>query len=94
MKIHNYLAGCALIAGLSLAEGAKERMYVVAGADEIKFNIDRFDDGRSRPYRIVFFHAGNRSLFRFNAAGKVTSIKVNSELYKVSRAQISDLPDR
>lgn len=74
----------AMIASLSVAEGVKDRMSFVYGADEVEFNLDTSTVSVRKPYRVVFFHAGNRSLFKFNAAGQVTDIKVDLDSYKVS----------
>lgn len=47
--------------------------------------MDRFDDGRSNPYRVTFRDGdGVRSIYKFSTAGAVSRIEAGSEKYKVS----------
>ena len=63
------------------ASGVRHRVSVTE--DNIKFNIVYFDDGRNRPYRVVFM--GNvRNTFDFDATGIVEILRIGTEKYKVS----------
>eukprot|EP00904_Undaria_pinnatifida_P010960 jgi/Undpi1/6995/HiC_scaffold_21.g09469.m1 len=62
------------------ASGVRHRVSVTE--DNIKFNIVYFDDGRNRPYRVVFM--GNvRNTFDFDATGIVEILRIGTEKYKV-----------
>lgn len=75
------LLGSVLLSGFSVIDGARERLSVTEGG--VKFKIDWYDDGRSKPYRAVFSDDGVRSTYQFNAEGRVAQIKVDSEKYKI-----------
>lgn len=64
-----------------VAKGAKKRISVID--DGNKFNVDRFYDGRGKPYRIVFWEDG-RNIFYFNESGQLKTIKKREEIYSVS----------
>lgn len=85
------LALLALLAAdhMPAAEAARESMTVEAGG--ITFKVDRYDDGRSKPYKVTFTDDGVKSTYRFNAAGFVTNIVVGSEKYKVQYESNGDL---
>lgn len=76
---------------MSTAEAARESMAVEAGG--ITFSIDRYDDGRSKPYRVTFTEDGVKSTYRFNTAGFVTNIVVGSEKYGVRYESNGDLSE-
>lgn len=64
---------CFCVAWLQVTEGG------------IEFKVDRFDDGRSNPYRVTFRDGdGVRSIYKFSTAGAVARIEAGSEKYKVS----------
>lgn len=70
-----------LISGISIAEAGKDTMTVEA--EGVEFTIERYDDGRSKPYRILFEDGGDDSTYTFFANGAVNSFKVGSEKYRV-----------
>lgn len=76
------IVGFMLAGTVSVTEAAKERLTVEE--DGISFKIDRYDDGRRIPYRLVFKEDGARSTYKFDTAGMVTNIKVGTQKYKVS----------
>ena len=76
---------------LSTAEAARESMAVEA--DGIIFSVERYDDGRSKPYRVSFTEDGVESTYRFNTAGFVTNIVVGSEKYRVRYESNGDLSE-
>lgn len=81
--------GSVLLSGFSVIDGANERLSVIEGG--VKFKIDWYDDGRSKPYKAVFSDDGVRSIYKFNAEGRVMQIKVDSEKYKVLYKSNGDL---
>lgn len=80
--------GSALLAGFSVADGERERIAVSEGG--INFKVDWYDDGRRKPYRTIFWDSG-RSVYKFDAAGRVKTIKVGSEKYRVYYKIIGNL---
>lgn len=70
-------------------QAARDRMTVEEGG--VSFKVDRYDDGRSRPYRVIFTQDGVRSRYRFNTDGYVMNIKTGSETYKVLYRSDGDL---
>lgn len=59
-----------------------ERHRVSLSEDNVDFNLDYFDDGRTRPYRVVF--EGNaRNVFDFEASGAVKIMRIGTERYRV-----------
>ena len=75
------------------AEAAREGITVEAG--DTTFTVDRYDDGRSKPYRVTFTGEGRggRSVYKFNAAGLVSTILVGSERYRVLYDAKGDLSE-
>lgn len=75
------------------AEAAREGITVEAG--DTTFSVDRFDDGRSKPYRVTFTEEdGVKSIHRFSETGFVTNIVVGgSEKYKVLYDSNGDLSE-
>lgn len=71
------------LAGLS-ATGAAATEGVTVTERGIDFEVDRFTDGRSKPYRVVFNNDGLRAVYRFDTDGRVTNIRAGSERYRVS----------
>lgn len=59
--------------------------------DGISFRVGRYDDGRSKPYRVIYKEDGTRSRYIFNTAGFVTDILVDEEEYDVLYESNSDL---
>lgn len=70
------------LAGILVTEAARESMYVEE--DGISFQVARYEDGRSKPFRVIFTTDGARSVYNFKTAGFVSTVKVGSERYKVS----------
>lgn len=81
--------GASSMFDLFAAEAARDRITVEAGG--VSFKIDRYDDGRSKPYRVIFTEDGVRSAYKFNIDGFVTNIKTGSEEYKVLYRSNGDL---
>lgn len=82
------VVGVVLVA-VSVSEAARERMTVEAGG--ISFDVDRYDDGRNKPYRVVFTNNDAESTYKFNTDGFVTNIQVGAEKYKVLYESNGDL---
>lgn len=74
---------------VSVSEAASERMTIEAGG--ISFNVDRYDDGRNKPYRVVFADNDAESTYKFNTDGFVTNIQVGAEKYKILYKSNGDL---
>lgn len=76
-----------ILAGITGTEAARESMYVEE--DGVNFQVVRYDDDRSKPFRLIFTADNVRSVYNFNTAGSATNVKVGSEKYKVilSRGQ-------
>lgn len=92
MKAHQSASSLALplLLGLLVSSGkvptteaTREGITVEAG--DTTFSVDRYDDGRNKPYRVTFTEEGHggKSVHKFNAAGFVTTILVGSERYRV-----------
>lgn len=64
MKSHTAIILAVAALNAALATGARESMTVEEGG--VSFRIDRYDDGRSKPYRVVFTNPddGVKSTFR------------------------------
>lgn len=65
---------------ISTAEAGKDTMTVEAGG--VAFTLERYDDGRSKPYRVKLEDRGVASTYTFLANGTVNSVKVCSEKYR------------
>lgn len=68
---------------LFAAEAASETMTV--GASGVSFSIERYDDGRDKPYTVTFTEDSgqSQSIYTFDAAGFVTDVVVGPEEYEV-----------
>lgn len=98
MKVYKCAASIALpflvllASNMPTAEAARESITVEAG--DITFSIDRFDDGRTKPYRVTFTgEDGVKSIYRLNAAGFVTNIVIAAEKYRVLYDSNGDLSE-
>lgn len=61
------------------------RETISATQDGIEFDIDRYYDGRPKPFRVVFYDENNgRHIYYFNDAGVLKTIKPGDEKYNVS----------
>lgn len=67
MKPRTAIMLAAAAGNAAIASAARESMTVVEGGTS--FHIDRYDDGRSKPYRVVFTNPvdGVDSTFRYEA---------------------------
>lgn len=74
---------CGLLASVPVTNAARESMTVEA--DGINFKVQRYDDDRNLPYRLVFWNGGMRSIYNFYSSGSVRLIRPGSEAYKVTR---------
>lgn len=70
-----------LLALPSVADGATGTFTVSDGG--VEFTFDRYNEGRSTPSLITFVHLGLKSVYKFNADGKVTQVSVDGERYIV-----------
>ena len=75
-----------MLAGVGVSDAARETVLTTEGG--ITFIGVRYDDGRSKPYRIKFRQDDTRSLYMFNSASQVTDIEIGTEWYKVRRCRI------
>lgn len=81
MKFHSAAIASLLLAmpfGVSAA-----RNGIAVTENDIEFDVDYFDDGRVRPYRVIFWENA-RNLFDFDTSGIVQIIKIGTERYRVS----------
>ena len=98
MKVYQHLASTVLpllalltLQNTPIAEALRETMTVDTSGG-ITFSIDRYDDGRDKPYRVLFTQDGVQSIYRFNTLGFVTNIAVDdSEKYRVVYNSDGDL---
>lgn len=77
--------GCTLlliIGRLRVVGAAKDRISVPSG-DGFNFFLDRFDDGRTKPYLVTFTSSGFKSVYKFTEGGFVTNIKAGDETYTI-----------
>ena len=77
-----------LLAGSHLADADRDRFRVTH--DGISFLVDRYDDGRAKPFAVAFTDAF-RSVYKFDAEGSVTDIKTDDETYNVIYKNNGDL---
>lgn len=61
--------------------------------DDIRFNVAFRDGGYTKPYRIKFIENGARSVYKFQADGCVTNIKVGEETYEPVYGSSADVID-
>lgn len=54
-----------VLAGILATEAARERMYVEE--DGINFQEARYEDGRSKPFRVIFTTGGARAVYNLSA---------------------------
>lgn len=81
MKFHSATIASLLVTmpfGLSAA-----RNGIAVTENDIEFDVDYFDDGRIRPYRVIFWD-NTRNLFDFDTSGIVQIIRIGTERYRVS----------
>ena len=62
-----------------------ERNRISVTEDDIKFNVDYFDETRLRPYRVVFWENG-RNIFYFDSDGNIEVLRIGTERYRVSES--------
>ena len=72
-----------LIASLRVVDAARDRLKVPSGYG-FDFFLDRFDNGRSNPYRVTFYNSGFKSVYKFNQDGFVKNIEADQETYRIT----------
>ena len=73
-----------MLASIGVSDAARETMSVTEGG--IAFTVARYDDGRTKPYRLKFRDGDTPSRFMFNSAFQMTNLKVGErERYTVRR---------
>lgn len=58
--------------------------------NDIEFDVACFDDGRIRPYRVVFWDENVRNLYDFDSSGRVQIFRIGTERYRVSADACND----
>ena len=73
-----------LIAGCFVAEAARDRITV--RSFRTNYRIDRWDDGRAEPYRVIFRKFGFKSTYTFEESGSLKTLTVGDTQYTFSSA--------
>lgn len=84
-----FLALCGLAATVSVAEAGKDRIKFDYGG--ITFKVDRYDDGRNKPYMVSFKDDMVSSSYTFDEYGIVVEFEVGGEEYKVKYKNTGEL---
>ena len=87
--VYQHLASTALpLLGLLVAHNTPLTAEAASGtmsveASGVSFSVERYDDGRGKPYTVTFTEDNVLSIYTLNTAGFVTDIAVGSEEYEV-----------
>lgn len=71
-----------LIAGCFIAEAARDRITV--RSFRTNYRIDRWDDGRAEPYRVIFRKFRVKSIYTFEESGSLKTLTVGDTQYTFS----------
>lgn len=74
-----------VLSSVCISDATRETMSLTEGG--VTFEVVRYDDNRSTPYRLKFRQDGTGSLFQFKADTHVTTISAGSNKYKVRRCK-------
>lgn len=80
--VRSILLAATAVCSNHAVDGTKDTMSVTTGG--ITFNVDNFNDGRRKPYRIWFWENGLQNFFYYDSAGTMNMFTAGPEKYKVS----------